>query len=276
MGRLDGLRTFVTGSTSGIGLGVATGFKAEGAKVAFNSERPFRDCDSLHGLAAPREYHQFDFASLDGLNELIDRVGEQLGGIDVLVLNAGIYREPSFLDVTPEIMTRTMTVNFMAPVLLTRAWAKKCLAMSGGVRPPVRRAIFTTSINAILGEFAHTVYDASKAALNRAIGTMSLELAAFGITTVGISVGLADTPLTHAFVNDLRVRPFLQSLIPLGVTQIGDLVPTYVHYASQQAGPVTGCIIPADGGISAAQVTTAVDIAARLGMLGGAPETTPA
>lgn len=252
--RLSRKRIFITGSSSGVGLEIARRFQSEGATVALHSHLPRDRCPQLRPLFADTvAFFEQDLTQLDQLDALIGRVWDTLGGIDVIVLNAGTFHEPQFLELDIATLQRTYALNCLAPVLLIRAWAARCVetSLSGS-------AICTTSVNAVLSEPGHTAYDGSKGGLNASVRGMAVDLARHRLTVNAVSLGLVRTPLTAAFIDGPGVRAQLDQRILLGVTEPNDVTGIYVHLASDDARATTGAIFPVDGGISATQATVGV------------------
>lgn len=249
--RLQNKRILITGSSSGVGLALAKRFVSEGARVAVHSHLPYQQCPELkQGELAPCKFFQQDLTQLDALPSFIEQVWSTLGGIDVLINNAGMYSEPHFLELTSENLQRVMQLNFYAPVLLTQAWAKLCI--KHGIKG---KALCTSSVNARLSEPCHVSYDASKAALEGFVRAASIDLACSGITLNAIALGLVYTPLTAPGIDAKGVRQMLNQVILLGVTNTVAVTGMYVHLASDDSGDTTGGVFPVDGGLSGTQAT---------------------
>src|SRR5438046_21464 len=99
---LTGKKTLVTGSSAGIGLGVAQAFVRNGAAVVLSSERPLIDCPEVERLleSGGADYIQADMSQPGDAERVVGEAWDRLGGLDVLVNNVGTFREPAFLDLT--------------------------------------------------------------------------------------------------------------------------------------------------------------------------------
>src|SRR4051812_33951947 len=99
---LTGKKALVTGSSRGIGLGVAQAFVRHGASVVLSSERPLADCPEVRELVAggAADYVVADLAKPGEPERLLGAAWERLGGLDVLVNNVGTFREPAFADLS--------------------------------------------------------------------------------------------------------------------------------------------------------------------------------
>src|SRR5262245_16105394 len=97
---LTGKKALVTGSSRGIGLGVAEAFVRHGAAVVLSSERPLEDCPEVNSLLRESSVHylQANMTRAGEPEQLVGAAWNRLGGLDVLVNNVGTFREPAFLD----------------------------------------------------------------------------------------------------------------------------------------------------------------------------------
>jgi len=252
---LQGKKALVTGSSRGIGLGVAEAFVRHGARVVLSSERPLSDCPEVARLVAGGDAHYVP-ADMTGPGEperLVTAAWAALDGLDVLVNNVGTFREPPFLDLTRRDFDFIFGLNVWAALAATREFVRRGrVAGTGG------RIIFTTSLNGSRSEPAHTLYDASKGAINALTRQLAVELASYGFTTVAVAPGLVETPLTDMGLrSDPAARRTVEEQIPIRrISTVDDLVMWYVFLASDAAGYATGTIVTVDGGLDAQQMPT--------------------
>ncbi len=245
---LPGKTALVTGSSQGIGLAVANAFVAAGAKVVLTSERP----ENVVTLPSGTHYVQADL-SRDGEPErLVAAAWDWLGSIDVLVNNAGTFREPPFLDLTRRDFDFIFGLNVWAAIAVTREVVQRATAVNRG-----GRILFTTSLNGARSEPAHTLYDASKGAVNALTRQLAIELAPAGFTTAAIAPGLIETPLTDfGLRSDPTGRHAIEEQIPLRrIGTVEDVAAWYVFLASDAARYATGTIVTVDGGLDAQQMS---------------------
>jgi NAD(P)-dependent dehydrogenase (short-subunit alcohol dehydrogenase family) len=244
---LPGKTALVTGSSQGIGLAVAHAFAAAGARVVLTSERP---ADAVT-LPPNSHYVQADL-SRDGEPErLVAEAWDRLGSIDILVNNVGTFRESAFLDLTRREFDFVFGLNVWAAIAVTREVVRRgSLAGHGG------RILFTTSLNGSRSEPAHTLYDASKGAVNALTRQLAVELAPLGFTTAAVAPGLIETPLTDfGLRSDPAGRRAVEEQIPLRrIGTVEDVAGWYVFLASDAARYATGTIITVDGGLDAQQM----------------------
>jgi NAD(P)-dependent dehydrogenase (short-subunit alcohol dehydrogenase family) len=175
-----------------------------------------------------------------------------LGGLDVLVNNVGTFREPAFFDVTKRDFDFVFALNVWAALACSQEFVRRLAAAGRG-----GRILFSTSLNATRSEPAHTLYDASKGAVNALVRQLAIELAPHGITTIGIAPGLVKTPLTDfGLRSDPAARRAVCDQIPLRrIATVDDLAMWYVFLASDAAAYATGTIVTVDGGLDAQQMS---------------------
>jgi NAD(P)-dependent dehydrogenase (short-subunit alcohol dehydrogenase family) len=243
----------VTGSSRGIGLGVAEAFVRHGAAVVVSSERPVEECpEAAAVLRQPgTHYIRADLARSDEPGRLVGEAWARLGGLDVLVNNVGTFREPAFLSLKRSDFDFILGLNVWSGLAAAQEFARRGIAAGRG-----GRIIFTTSLNGSRSEPAHTLYDASKGAVNALTRQLAIELAPHGFTTVAVAPGLVETPLTDMGLrSDPAARRAIEEQIPVRkISTVDDLAMWYVFLASDVAGYATGTIITVDGGLDAQQM----------------------
>jgi glucose 1-dehydrogenase len=254
---LSGKRCLVTGSSQGIGLAVAKAMLAANASVLLTSERSVDDFPAVQVLLDHHPgrayYTQANLFDDSCTKLLLETAWHVFGGLDVLVNNAGTFREPSFLELGKSHFELIFGLNVWSALALTQGFVRRNIeAQRGG------RILFTTSLNATRSEPAHTLYDSSKSALNGLIRQLAIELAPMGFTTVGLGPGLVETPLTDfGLKSSPSERQLILDQIPLRrIATVDDLAGWYVFLASDAAAYATGTIINVDGGLDAQQMVS--------------------
>ena len=247
---LQGKRCLITGSSQGIGLAAAKAFLAAGARVVLTSEKPRADVPEIEPLMrdATAHYIQADLTREGEAEFLVGEAWLVLGGLDVVVNNAGTFREPPLLEIRKAHFDSIFSLNVWSALAVTQSFVKR--AKNGG------RILFTTSLNATRSELGHTLYDASKGAMNSLVRQLALELAPLGITTAAVAPGLVETPLTDfGMTSDPAARAKVIEQIPLKrIATVEDLAPWFVFLASDGASYSTGSVFVVDGGLDAQQM----------------------
>jgi NAD(P)-dependent dehydrogenase (short-subunit alcohol dehydrogenase family) len=219
---VEGKHVLVTGASTGIGAGLAIGFAQAGATVGICARR----ADKLGEVLAQVQEHApesrmwtVDLADLDGIEGFARRASDDLGGIDVLVNNAGIPKRRRVTKLDAATVEAVMAINYFSPVRLTLALLPELIERSG-------RIVNISSVAARLGPPSEAAYTASKAALTGWSESMLVDLAVAG-HDVGVHVvnpGVIDTDLFHlpdneesladieALPVEAMVEPVLQQL----------------------------------------------------------------
>ncbi len=200
-----GKRVLVTGASSGIGAALAQGFAMRGAVVGICARRPDRLAAVLDGLqqhSPNSRSYTIDLADLDAIDGFAASVVADLGGLDVLVNNAGIPKRRTVMDVSWREVEAVNRINYLSPVKLTMALLPTLIASSGEI-------INISSVAARLSPPAESAYSATKAAITAFSESMLVDLAIAG-HAVGVHVvnpGVIDTELFHLPDNDAFTAP---------------------------------------------------------------------
>ncbi len=197
---LNGKKVLVTGASVGIGAALAKGFAARGAVVGICARRE----DRLAEVLAELQQHSpdsrswaVDLSDLSGLAPFAATVVRELGGVDVLVNNAGIPKRRKVLALTPEVVESTMAINYFSPIRLTLALLPQLVERKG-------RIVNISSIAARLGPPGEAAYSATKAALTAWSESMQVDLALAGTEVLVhvVNPGIIDTDLFSLPDND--------------------------------------------------------------------------
>jgi NAD(P)-dependent dehydrogenase (short-subunit alcohol dehydrogenase family) len=202
---LSGKHVLVTGASGGIGAALAEGFAKRGATVGICARRADRLDEVLERCRAHAPDSRawtVDLAELDGLEAFARNASEELGGIDVLVNNAGIPKRKRVFDLTPEIVESTMLINYFSPVRLTFALLDEIVARGG-------RIMYVSSVAARLSPPAESAYSATKAAISAWAECLQVDLRDTPVKIHVLYPGVIDTELFHLPDND-----------PLGTTGV--------------------------------------------------------
>jgi len=187
MGDLDGLRALVTGGAAGIGLAIATGLNARGAHVVV-LDRPAQRPTDLDGDLG---FVTGDISDADSVRRAVRAAADQLGGLDVLINNAGVGSQGRVQDHTDEDWRQVLEVNLTGSFLGARAAAR--VMGEGG------RIVFTGSVLGERPRAGLAAYSASKAGLVGLAKSLALDLAPSGITVNVVAPGWFDSPLAEGW-----------------------------------------------------------------------------
>lgn len=242
---MTGKRVLVTGAGTGIGRAVAEEFLRQGAVVALHyarsSEGAVEVVENARAAGARAETFQADFNDVEGVRQLAGRATEWLGGLDVLINNAGITMNKPFEQVTPEQFDTLYHVNIRAQFFLTQACLPH-LQQSGG------SVINMTSIHAFEGMQEHSVYAGTKGAIVSYTRQLAIELAPRGVRVNGIAPGSIQVENYQQAIPDFDPDAAGQS-IPAGFLGQGcDIAGVAVFLASPQARYIIGQTLIVDGG----------------------------
>ena len=245
--RLASRIAIITGSSSGIGRGVAVAFAAEGAAVVVNYPAAAQAADASSVVAEIRQGGgkaiavEADVASEADCARLIGACESSFGSADILVNNAGIANTAPVHEMLVEQWDRMMAVHVRSTFLMTRGVLAGMRARRFG------RIINTASQLAYKGapEFSH--YTAAKGAIISFTRSVALELADSGVTINCVAPGATHTPIL-AYVPPARMEA-IRRAIPIGrLAEIGDIVPSYVFLASEDGRHYQGQCISPNGG----------------------------
>lgn len=248
-GRLEGRKALITGGDSGIGRAVAIAFSREGARVAINYlEEEQSDADSLAELlrreGAEPVLLPGDLRKIDTCRRIVKEAHKKLGGLDILVLNAGVQQAAhDIAEITEEQVHHTFVVNVYAPLFLAQA-AVPLLPSGASVIITASAEYYTP--NKLLLDYA-----ASKSAVTAFGVALSKYLLDKGIRVNSVCPGPTWTPLEVSGGNPDEAIPGHGADTPLQrAAQPAEMAGIYVFLASDEASYITGEIYGITGGLS--------------------------
>jgi 3-oxoacyl-[acyl-carrier protein] reductase len=233
----------VTGGSRGIGLAIARELAEAGARVAIAARNRERAAEAAEGL--PGEGHGafgVDVADADAVNETIREVESEMGGIGVLVNNAGLTRDNVLMRLKDEDWTQVLDVNLRGAFNTIRAVSRGMMKRREG------RIINITSVVGVIGNRGQANYAASKAGLIGLTKSVAKELASRNVLVNAVAPGYIETDMT-AELND-QARKALSSQIPLDrLGRPEDIAPVVRFLAGPGAAYITGQVVVVDGGM---------------------------
>ncbi|MFB6722354.1 3-oxoacyl-[acyl-carrier-protein] reductase [Kribbella sp. NPDC056345] len=229
-----GRSVLVTGGNRGIGLAIATAFKEAGDQVAvtYNSSPP---PEGFLGVKC-------DITDQEQVDAAFETIQEAHGPVEVLVANAGITRDRLLLRMSDDDWHSVIDTNLTGSFRVARRAAKGMLRLRKG------RIVFISSVVGLLGQAGQVNYAASKSGLVGMARSIARELGSRGITANVVAPGFVETDMT-AVLPEETSKQYL-SQIPLGRFGLTEEIAHAVRWlASEEAGYITGAVIPVDGGI---------------------------
>ncbi len=238
---LSGKRVLITGGAGGIGAATARRFIEEGCRVAAIDldqaalERLRRDLPTLEiGLQA-------DVADPHSVAQAFTRLDERMGGLEILINNAGISIRNPFMQITPEQWQKTLAVNLHGIFYVAQQAAQRMIAGAGGT------ILNMGSSNGLMGYHYYADYNASKAGVIELTRSMALELAPT-IRVNAVCPGFIMTPMQEAEYTPEMVRAF-EAKVPLNrLGKPDDVAVLFAFLASDEAAFITGQYFVIDGG----------------------------
>jgi len=240
---LTGKRALVTGASGGIGGDIARALHKQGATVALSGTRK-EALDAVANELGERTHTLVcNLADAAQVDALVGQAEGAMGGLDILVHNAGITRDNLFMRMKDSEWDEVLAVNLTAGFRLYRA------ALRGMMKQRSGRLIGITSVVGVTGNPGQGNYAASKAGLIGMSKALAQEVASRNVTVNAVAPGFIETPMTHA-LNDKQKETIIQR-VPAGRLGSGaDVAAAVVYLASEEAGYVTGQTLHVNGGMA--------------------------
>ena len=240
---LSGKRALVTGATGGIGESVARALHAQGASVAISGTR----AEKLEALASDLKERVHvtpcNLSDLDAVDALPKQAAEAMGGVDIVVSNAGVTRDNLMMMMKPDAWDDVIKINLTAYFRLAKA------SLRGMTKQRFGRIIGVTSIVGVTGNAGQANYAASKAGMIGMSKSLAAEVASRNVTVNCIAPGFIATPMTDA-LNDQQKEAILGKIPAGAMGSPDDIAAAAVYLASDEAHYVTGQTLHVNGGMA--------------------------
>ncbi|WP_144271864.1 SDR family NAD(P)-dependent oxidoreductase [Paraburkholderia bannensis] len=246
---LAGRLALVTGAGQGNGRALALGLAQAGAKVVvsdINLEHVEETARLIKEEGGEGWAYKLDVTDADACSTFAEKVGDEVGQVDLLLNNAGIIiRENTSSPNAAKNWKKVMDVNVQGTFNVTHAFLADIKATKGVI-------INVASIAAYAGQGASLGYSPSKGAIKMFTQSLAAELAPFGVRVNALAPGVIETPMTAATREDPKRLEAFMTRIPMGrVGQTEDLVGPTIFLASDMSRYVTGVTLAVDGGFLA-------------------------
>jgi 3-hydroxybutyrate dehydrogenase len=258
---LAGKAAVVTGSTSGIGLGIATALARAGADIVLNGLGDPKEVGTLRDRIAGEHnvdvvYSNADISKPDQIERMMELAGEEFGGVDILVNNAGIQHVAPVEEFPLDKWNAIIAINLTGAFIATQ-WVVPVMKQKG-----FGRIINIASAHALVASPFKSAYVAAKHGIAGFTKTIALELAEHGITANAVCPGYVMTPLVQKQIPDTaKARGISEEAVVRDVllaaqstkrfVEVDELAALTVFLCSDNARSITGAIMPVDGGWTA-------------------------
>ena len=258
---LNGKTALITGSTSGIGLGIAKAFAAQGANVILNGFGDAKEIEALRGSIAAEHgvqvrYDGADLSKQAEIETMIAKALAEFGAIDILVNNAGIQFVAPIDEFPVDKWNAIIAINLTASFHTVRLALPQMKAKKWG------RVINIASAHALVASPFKSAYVAAKHGIAGLTKTVALEVAEAGITMNAICPGYVWTPLVQKQIPDTaKARGITEEQVINDVllhaqptkkfVQIEEVAAFAAFLASDGAASITGAVLPIEGGWTA-------------------------
>ena len=248
--KLKGRMALVTGASRGIGRAIAEVLASEGAAVAVNyrsgkekAEEVVKGITAKGGKAVALPGDVADFAQA---KTLIEQTVKELGGLHILINNAGIAKDGLIFNLEPEDWLSVMRVNFGGVFNCTKAVMNHFMAQRDGV---------IVNVSSVMGErgwIGESNYAASKGAVNAFTRCCAMELARFGVRVNALLPGFSPTELVAGLVAKEGGKGIKKQIPMRDFGSVEEIARVAVFLAGPDSGYMTGSLVPVDGGASTA------------------------
>jgi len=243
---LQSKNVFVTGGSRGIGKACVELFLKAGANVAFTFQSAKEEAEKIitdYNGSSKLKYYQVDLSDADGLEKTVASVLKDFERIDVIVNNAGIWKEAAIDEMTIKQWNEMININLTSAYLITKFF------VPGMKKNKFGRIINIASTAGQRGEAFHSHYAASKGGMISLTKSLASELGNFNITVNCVAPGWVITDMTTDSLNDVNTLNKVKSDIPLNkIAQPEEIAGPVLFLASNLASHINGEILNVNGG----------------------------
>jgi len=243
--QLEGKVALVTGAATGIGAACARVLAREGAVVACTSlptDPTQAVVDEINGAGGRALNRPLDVTNPDDARRVVEECAAELGGLHILLNNAGITNDGLFLRMTPDAWRRVLSVNLDGVFNVTQPAVKIMVRQKEG------RIVSISSVVGLMGNAGQANYAASKAGIIGLTKSLARELGSRGITVNAIAPGYIRTPMTDKLNEQQRAALMANLAIPrLGTPE--DIANVVLFLAGPAGSYVTGEVVNVSGGL---------------------------
>lgn len=245
--RLINKKAIVTGSSRGVGAAVALAFARQGADVVVNysaSQGPAQALvDQIKALGRQAVAIKADVAQAADCQALVDAAVKELGGLDIVVNNAGFTRPAMLHKMSEDQWQAVLDIHLKAVWLMAKAAHPVMSAQNSG------KIINVTSVAGVVGTVGQVNYSAAKGGVISLTKSIAREMARFNVCCNVISLGIVATDMTEKIRSDEKLKEIYMNRILLKrFAEADDITPAFVFLASDEADYVTGQLFNIDGG----------------------------
>ena len=240
---LTGKRALVTGATGGIGGSIAKALHQAGASVAISGTREEKLADLAEELKDRVHVTPCNLSDLDAVDALPKQASEAMGGLDIVVANAGVTRDTLMMMMKPDMWDDVIKINLTAYFRLSKA------SLRGMTKQRFGRIIGVTSVVGVTGNPGQANYAASKAGMIGMSKSLAAEVASRNVTVNCIAPGFIATAMTDA-LNDQQKEAILGKIPAGAMGTPDDIAAAALYLASDEAKYITGQTIHVNGGMA--------------------------
>ena len=240
----EGQTALITGAGRGIGKTIALKLAESGADIVLADMSPevAKVCLEVESLGRKCLTFEADVTDLAAIEAMVKKIIEELGGIHILVNNAGITQDNLFMRMKPEQWSKVIDVNLNGVFNVTKAVIRPMVKQRKG------KIINISSVVGFTGNPGQVNYSSTKSALVGFTKSLAREVGARGVTVNAVAPGFIDTAMTQA-LNESQQEVILQQ-IPLGrMGDAEDIANAVAFLASEEASYITGTILHVNGGM---------------------------